>query len=83
MGKREGNGGTRGRGDKAEREREEGKRYRGEGKEEAEKQGEVFVLYVGIVGERQMESKRRNCRNSTRGKGKDMEGIRGNTRGTT
>lgn len=83
MRKREGNGGTRGRGNKAEREREEGKRYRGEGKEEAEKQGEVYVLYVGIVGERQMESKGRNCRNGTMGKGKDTEGLRGHTRGTT
>lgn len=39
-------------------------------------------MYVGIVRERQMESKGKNCRNSTRGEGKDMEDRRGNTGGT-
>lgn len=39
-----------------------------------EKQGEV---YVGIVRERQMESKGKNCREE-----KDMKGRRDNTGGT-
>lgn len=80
MGKREGNGGTRGRGDKAEREREEGKRYGGRGRKRRRNKGKC--MYVGIVGERQMEGKGRNCRDSTRGKERAWKGRRGKTGGT-
>lgn len=35
-----------------------------------------LCIDVGIVGERKKESKGKNCRSSTRRKGKDMEGRR-------
>lgn len=62
MGKREGNGGTRG--ERETRQKEKGKKHRGRGRKRRRNKGKC--TYVGTVGETQMESNSSNCRDSRR-----------------
>lgn len=73
MGER-GGGETR---EKAEREREEGKRdRRGRGRKRRRNKGKSAYGCGDCGRQAKEESKGKNCKNSTRGKGKDMEGRR-------